>query len=134
MKKIYHGTIQKVLKPQKRYTPGGESLADAIPAQIYATYEPAYAVSHSFPWSSDAGVDIEVVEGVVTLVLSESKKDILEQEVCVYTLPDETFSLTEEEEMGLTYHSTEEVVPLACQCFQSVTEAMEKTGGVIKLQ
>lgn len=65
MKEIYHGTTRKdlqVIKPFKRYTPGGEDVADSIPPRIYATYNPAYAAAHSFPWSSDDGVDISIVD------------------------------------------------------------------------
>lgn len=136
MKEIYHGTTQKdlqVIKPFKRYTPGGEDIADYIPPRIYATYNPAYAVAHSFPWSSDDGMDISIVDGIVTIVVPSNKQSVLKQEVCIYTLPDDTFEFTDEEEMGLTYHSTEVIKPLQCQCFQSVTEAMEKIGGKIKL-
>lgn len=40
MNPIYHGTIKKdltVIKPFKRYTPGGEALADSIQLRVYAT-------------------------------------------------------------------------------------------------
>ena len=77
MKPIYHGTTKKdltVIKPFKRYTPGGEDLADVIPPRIYATYEPAYAVAHSFPWSSDDGVDIVVEDGLVAVIVPADKQ------------------------------------------------------------
>jgi hypothetical protein len=133
-KPIYHGTVQKdlsVIKPFKRFTPGGEDLADTIPPRIYATYEPAFAVAHSFPWSSEDGIDIVLVDGVVTIVLPKDKQQVLEQEICIYTLTDDGFEYTAEEETGLTYHTEEEVVPLKCDCYQSVTEAMEKLGGKV---
>ena len=136
MKPIYHGTIKKnlqTIRPFKRYTPGGESLADSIPARIYATYIPAYAVAHSFPWSSDEGIDITFEENTVTLIVPEKKQGLLEQEICVYTLPDNEFTLTAEEEMNLTYHTEKEVVPIEVQCFKNVSEAMKKFGGIIKL-
>ena|SRR5680860_457543 len=136
MKPIYHGTTQKglkTIKPFKRYTPGGEEIADSIPPRIYATHEPSYAVAHSFPWSSDDGVDILIEDGIVTIVVPSGKQSVLKQEICVYTLPDDTFVFTDEEEMGLTYHSTEVIEPIEHQCFKSVTEAMEKIGGKIRL-
>jgi hypothetical protein len=136
MKPIYHGTTKEgldVIKPFKRFTPGGSELADKIPPRVYATYNPAYAVAHSFPWSSDDGVDIVVEDNMVTVVIPESKQQILKQAICVYTLPDDTFTYTSEEETGLTYHSTEEVRPIDCQCFSSVTQAMEAFGGKIKI-
>ena len=134
MKEIYHGTTQKdlqVIKPFKRYTPGGEDVADSIPPRIYATYNPAYAVAHSFPWYSDDGVDISIRDDIVTIIVPSDKESVLKQEVCIYTLPDETFIFTDEEEMGLTYHSTDAVQPIECRCFNSVTEAMGKMGGKI---
>lgn len=135
MKLIYHGTIQKnlrVIKPFKRYTPGGEALADSIQPRVYATYDPAYAVAHSFPWSSDDGVDISVQDNMVTLLVPKDKQKVLEQPVCIYILPDDTFSHTQEEETGLTYHSLQEVVPVDCECFNSVTTAMQRYSGRIK--
>ncbi|MEZ4194972.1 MAG: hypothetical protein R3B53_01045 [Candidatus Paceibacterota bacterium] len=134
MKEIYHGTTQKdlqVIKPFKRYTPGGKDIADSIPPRIYATYNPAYAVAHSFPWSSDDGVDISIRDGIVTIIVPSDKESVLKQEVCIYTLPDDTFVFTDEEETGLTYHTTEEIKPITCQSFKSVAEAMDKMGGKI---
>ena len=136
MRKLFHGTTKKnlqVIKPFKRYTPGGEDVADTIPPRIYATENPAYAVAHSFPWSSEDGVDIVIKDEVVTVVVPEEKAGVLEQVVCIYTLPDDTFTLTEEEETGLTLHSTEIVIPTDCLCFTTVSEAMEHYGGKIQL-
>lgn len=135
MKPIYHGTIKKdltVIKPFKRYTPGGEALADSIQPRVYATYNPAYAVAHSFSWSSDDGVDISLSDEIVTLVIPKDKQRLLEQPVCIYTLPNDTFSHTKEEETGLTYHSLQEVIPTDCKCFDSVTTAVHHFGGSIK--
>jgi len=136
MKEIYHGTTKKnldVIKPFKRYTPGGEDLADSIPPRIYASYKPAYAVAHSFPWSSDEGIDIVVADDDITVVVPKNKQDVLKQEVCIYKLTDTTFNLTEEEESGLTYHSTEEVLPKECLCFNNVELAMKHFGGKIRI-
>ncbi len=136
MKLIYHGTTREglaVIKPFKRYTPGGSDLADQIPPRVYATYNPAYAVAHSFPWSSDDGVDITIADGVVIILVPQHKQQILEQSVCIYTLPDDTFIFTKEEETGLTCHSTQEVKPISCECFSTVTEAIARFGGRIKL-
>lgn len=136
MKPIYHGTVKcglSKIKPFKRYTPGGKDVADAIPPRIYATYNPAYAVAHSFPWSSDDGVDISIKDGVITLIIPKDRQSVLEQKVCIYTLPDTTFIFTSEEETGLTYHSTVEVIPTNCECFDTVTIAIEHFGGNIQI-
>lgn len=137
MKHIYHGTIEKglgVIKPFKRFTPGGPELADQIPPRIYATYNPAYAVAHSFSWSSDDGVDIEVDGSDICLIVPKDKASVLEQPVYIYTLPDDAFTHTAEEKIGLTYHSESEVTPIGCQCFASVAEAMHHFGGIVKVQ
>ncbi len=134
MKHIYHGTNKKnlvTLIPQKRFTPGDGANADSIPPRVYATYNPAFAVTHSFAWSSDDGIDIGIVDDVITLIVPHNKKEVLNQEVCVYTLPDTHFVRTSEEETGLTFHTESEVVPIAVQCFENVTHAMETFGGKI---
>ncbi len=136
MKPIYHGTTRDgldVIKPFKRYTPGGSDLADQIPPRVYATYNPAYAVAHSFPWSSDDEIDITIADDLVTIVVPKHKQQVLKQSVCIYTLPDDSFTFTKEEETGLTYHSTQEIKPISCECFSTVTEAIERFGGQIKL-
>ena len=68
----------------------------------------------------------------MTIVVPKDKQQVLEQEICIYTLPDDRFVHTTEEETGLTYHTEGEVVPTKCDCYQRVTEAMEKLGGQIK--
>lgn len=136
MKPIYHGTVQKdleMIKPFKRFTPGGADLADQIPPRIYATYNPAYAVAHSFPWSSKDGIDIKVNGDNICIVVPKEKAAVLAQAVCVYTLPDTTFTLTTEEETGLTYHSEVEVKPIEYRCFANVTEAIVAYDGIVEV-
>ncbi len=136
MTHIYHGTIKNnlgIIKPFKRFTPGGADIAEQIPPRIYATYNPAFAVAHSFPWSSEDGVDIVITDGVITIIVPKEKAVILAQSICIYTLLDDSFSHTTEEETGFTYHSEAEVIPVACQCFTNVTEAMDFFGGKVQL-
>ncbi len=134
MENIYHGTNKKgliSLIPQKRFTPGDGTNADSIPPRVYATYNPAFAVAHSFAWSSEDGIDIHIAGDSITIVVPNNKKEVLDQEVCVYTLPDTHFVYTSEEETGLTFHTESEVTPIAAQCFESVSHAMEAFGGKI---
>lgn len=136
MKPIYHGTViqgLKLLKPQKRFTPGGANTADAIPPRIYATYTGAFAVAHSFPWSSEDGIDVQSIDGVIHLFVPKERQSVLNQAICVYALPDDTFVHTDEEETALTYHSLTEVVPLSSECFGDVADAMKAFGGIITL-
>ncbi len=136
MRYLYHGTVRRdltILTPQTRYTPGDAALADSIPPRIYATYNPAYAVAHSFPWSSDDGVDVEEIDDVIHVIVPREKQSVLEQVVCIYTLPDDTFVHTPEEVTGLTYHSDVAVTPISHECFDTVTEALEKYGGALRL-
>lgn len=135
MKNMYHGSTHtnlQVLKPFKRYTPGDETLADSIPPRIYATYLPAYAVAHSFPWSSEDGIDIAIEHDRITLIVPKNNKWLLNQEICIYTLPDTDFVKTEEEKTGLTYHSEHEVTPVSVEHFKSVLDAMEQFSGKVK--
>ena len=135
MSSIYHGTVVKnltTLSPQKRYTPGDETVADTISPRIYATYNPAFAVAHSFPWSSKDGIDIKIEsENSISIVVPKDKIAILNQEICIYALPDDSFIQTTEEESGLTYHSLIEVTPLSIETFTTVQLAMEHFGGHI---
>jgi len=135
-KSIYHGTTQKdldIIKPFKRFTPGDEEVADSISPRIYASYVPTFAAAHSFPWSSEDGIDIVTEDGAVSILVPADKQSVLDQEICIYTLPDDTFILTTEEETGLTYHTEQKIIPIKCDCYQSVIVAMEKLGGQIKL-
>ena len=117
---------------KKRYTPGNEETADTIGPRIYATYNPAFAVAHSFPWSSKDGIDIKIeTDTSISIVIPKDKRAILNQEICIYTLPDDTFVQTTEEESGLTYHSLTEVTPLNKEIFATVRLAMEHFGGHI---
>lgn len=55
---FYHGSSTdgiNRLEPRLRYTPGEELDS---PASIYASDLPAFAAAHSFPWSSDEGIDL----------------------------------------------------------------------------
>jgi len=136
MKHVYHGTTKQkleIIKPFKRYTPGGEDIAGRIPPRIYATYNPAYAAAHSFPWSSEDGFDIKVEGSNIALVVPRGKAQILEQPICIYTVPDDSFTFTLEEETGLTCHSEFEITPIDCQCFLNVTEALKHYGGAIQI-
>lgn len=136
MNEIFHGTTKQnltIIKPFKRYTPGGEDVADSIPERIYATYEPAFAVAHSFPWSSEDGIDIVVEDEKVVILVPHDKQEVLKQTVCIYALPDKSFECTKEEETGLTYHSVEKIAPISYECFESVQQAMKECGGIVKL-
>ena len=70
---------------------------------------------------------------MVTLLVSKDKQCLLDIEICIYTLPDDTFIHTTEEETGLTYHSLKTVKPITFRCFSSVLEAMKEYGGHIEL-
>ena len=71
MPHLYHGSTTqhiKVLEPRQRYTPQGKIEY----AAIYATPLTAYAASHSFPWSTDEGVKLDVVDGIVEMSIPTS--------------------------------------------------------------
>lgn len=133
MSTIYHGTVVKnltTISPRKRYTPGDNATADTIGRRIYASYNPAFAVAHSFAWSSEDGIDIKVeADSSISIIVPKRKAAVLSQEICIYSLPDDTFVRTTEEDTGLTYHSLTEVTPLQEEIFTSVEMALEHFGG-----
>ena len=64
MEYLYHGsTTQNIkrLEPRIRYTPAGKIDYSAI----YASPLAAYAAAHSFPWSSNEGVDLDVLNNQI---------------------------------------------------------------------
>ncbi len=129
---LFHGTITPNLQefePRKRYTPQG---AD-VPPRIYATGNPAFAAAHSFPWSSDEGVELYVKNGKVLLLVPERLKARLNQEVTIYSFDSNNFNFTKEETFGETYHTEEKAKSQGMQSFNSVTEAVEYFGGVVEI-
>ena len=125
---LYHGTLTpgiKKFEPRRRFVPGG---IENIPARIYATDDPAFAAMHSFPWSSDEGIDIIEYDGKLVLQVPKIFKERLNTPVYIYQLPADTFILTEEEETGNTYHSDVAVAPKDVSAFSSVIEAVEHYG------
>jgi len=122
------GDIEE-FEPRKRYTPG---VAD-VPPRIYASGNPAFAAAHSFPWSSDEGVDLSLENGQVLLRVPERIKSRLDQPVYIYTFDPDSFSHTSEEKMEETYHSEQKVKPHQVVQFRSVTEAVSYFGGVVEV-
>lgn len=129
---LYHGTVTggiKEFEPRKRYTPG---TSDA-PSRIYATDRPDFAAMHAFPWSSDEGIDIAERQGKLYLLVPENLKDRLNQHIYIYKLKGATFTLTEEEDTGNTYHTEEPITPETVEEFASVSEAVEHFGGAVEI-
>lgn len=129
---VYHGSITgdiEEFEPRKRYVPGG---AD-VPPRVYATINPAFAAAHSFPWSSDEGIDLRIEGDKVTLCIPAQYKDRLNQPVFIYKIKGDLFSKTTEEATGETLHAEESVRPEEVQEFASVTEALEHFGGAVEI-
>jgi hypothetical protein len=129
---VYHGSVTSDItefEPRKRYTPSG---TDVLP-RIYASPNPMFAAAHSFPWSSDEGIDVTFDNGKTILVVPEQHKDRLNQPVYIYKIDSTSFELTEEEKTGETYHSNKAVTPTAMTSFNSVIEAIEHFGGRVKI-
>jgi len=127
---LYHGSQTdaiQTLEPRRRYTPGTEKDP---PAGVYASDDPAFAAAHSFPWSSNEGVDLyfdraedDASECVVLEVPQEivSRLDI---PVHVYSVCSETFSLLDIPPQGHNYRSIAKVNCLAKSSFNTVKEAI----------
>lgn len=128
---LFHGSIGagiELLEPRKRYTPSA-----GVPERVYASGNPAFAAAHSFPWSSDEGIDLRIEDGKLILMVPRRLASRLEQPVSIYRLPSEYFEFTEEESMKLTYHSVTPVAPIEAMPFDSVTEAVEHFGGMVEI-
>jgi hypothetical protein len=81
---LYHGSATqnlKILEPRKRYTP-----SDEMGASIYATPSAAFAATHSFPWSTDEGVGLDVHGNHVVLTLPERMRPRLQVRVSIYKM------------------------------------------------
>ncbi|HEY1041401.1 MAG TPA: hypothetical protein VGE63_01610 [Candidatus Paceibacterota bacterium] len=127
MSNLYHGSVVrnlKTLEPRKRYTPS-QTIEYAA---IYATPLPGFAAAHSFAWSSDEGVELDVENGKVTMLIPETLKERLSIPISIYTLPPDTFELTKEEGTGATWHSTQPVNILQEKKYSSVLEALTENG------
>ncbi len=129
---IYHGSITgeiKEFEPRKRYTPSEEVATK----RTYASDNPCFAVMHSFPWSSEEGIDIVEKEDKLYLQIPKDLQNRLNQPIYIYKLSGDNFVLTEEENTGNTYHTEKPVKPLSVKRFSTVTEGIEYYGGAIEV-
>ena len=98
---LYHGSATsgiRLLEPRKRFTPAGKIEY----AAVYASTHPIIAAVHSFPWTSDEGIDFEIVGEKVTLIIPDLLKDRLQQSVSIYKVSAEKSQHTSEDETGYT--------------------------------
>ncbi len=130
MEYLYHGSTTqgiKLLEPRKRFTPAGAIDYSAI----YASSSPAFAICHSFPWSSDEGIDIEIKDGRMQLLVPSQLRDRLNTPISLYKILSVGFERTQEEETGYTWHTTASVPVIEEARYESVFEALEKNGGKV---
>jgi hypothetical protein len=128
---LYHGTqIDNIehLEPRLRYTPGKESSS---PPGIYASDLPAFAAAHSFPWSSDEGIDLYVAESTVVMEIPRSLLPRLQAKIYIYTVDSHPFSRVEQESTGHTFRATVPVDCLEKIGFENVVDAIEYYGGQV---
>lgn len=133
---LYHGSTNsgiEVLEPRKRYVPAHD---EDSPACIYATPDPAFAAAHAFPWSSSEGIDLyyDDVDGTsrVFLEVPSTVFSRLNQPISIYTLNSQGFVWVKEEVVGKTYRSIASVKSLAEQRFDTVIDAVQYFGGVVR--
>ncbi len=128
---LYHGSIVhnfKILKPSRNHTPDGKIDYEAV----YATPLKAYAAAHAFPWGSDEGFDLDVINGQVEFIVPLKFKERLNVPISIYSVDQSGFEFTKEEIVGYTWHSRKEVEVLDEKKYTSVEEAIVKLGGSIK--
>lgn len=138
--RLYHGSTTqglKILKPARRYTPAGKIAF----AAVYATPLPAYAAAHSFPWSSNEGIDVKISDGEdegisknkkVTLIVPAALHERLNMPISIYVVAADGFEHTREESTGHTWHATRQTAVLEEMKYTSVKEALETWGGEVK--
>ncbi len=127
---LYHGSTTqhiKTLEPRERYTPQGKIDYSAI----YATPLPAYAAAHSFAWSTDEGVDLQVRDNQVFLTVPQSFKERIQVPVSIYKISANGFTHTAEETTGYTWHTTSPVEILEEVQYPSVEVALKELGVVV---
>jgi hypothetical protein len=128
---LYHGSTTQnltLLKPHHRYSPAGAISYDAI----YASPSPAFAAAQAFPWSSDEGIDVEIIDEKITLVIPENLSDRLLVPISIYKIPVEKFVHTKEEDTGYTWHAIESVEVIEEVKYTSVLNALEDLAVQIK--
>jgi len=89
---------------------------------------PAYAAAHSFPWSTDEGVGLDVGENSVDLSIPKSLKERLQVPISIYKLSSEGFEHTEEELTGYTWHTVNPVEVIEEVKYPSVEIALKELG------
>ena len=130
MNYLYHGSTTqnlKTLEPRKRHTPYGE-----MNASIYATPSAAFAATHSFLWTTDEGVNLNVHGDHIVLTLPESMKERLQVPVSIYKLEDTGFEHTVKESTGYTWHIEQPVEILEEIKYESVEDAIVISGGEVR--
>ena len=127
---LYHGSVTpniKILEPRKRYTPQGINLS-----AIYATPLPAFAAAHAFPWSTDEGIDLDVVDGKVILIVPEKIKERLGVQAYIYKVSAEKFEHTKDDVTGYTYHTISPTEVISVEEFETIEQAIQKLGGEVQ--
>ena len=131
MNYLYHGSTTqnlKTLEPRMRYTPAGKIEY----AAIYATPLLPYAIAHSFPWSSEDGIGLDVINENVSLSVPVNLKERLQVPISVYKVLAENFEHTKEEETGYTWHSTQPTKVVEEIKYVSVEDALKQLGAKLE--
>lgn len=126
---LYHGSLTSDIaefEPRERHKPD-----ENIGPRVYATQMPAWAAAHSWDWSSDEGINLEIKNEKVILEVPSKFKDRLNVPIYIYKLPSDSFNILSGEGSGKTFSSTEKVRPLEVERFNSVNEAVEHFGGEV---
>jgi hypothetical protein len=131
MEFLYHGSTAqgiKTLEPKKRFTPSGAIDYSAI----YASRSAAFAVCHSFPWSSDEGIDIEIKDNRVQLIIPTQLRARLEVPISLYKISAAGFERTQEEKTGYTWDTVVPVEVVEEIQYSDVLEALKKNGASVR--
>jgi hypothetical protein len=122
---LYHGSTipgLKILEPRKRYTPSKDINYEAI----YATPIEGYAAAHSFPWSTDEGVDLDVIDDKVIMLIPKSITERLMTPVSIYKISSKNFEHLAKEVTGQTWQTIKPCKVISEEKFSNVLEAFNK--------
>ena len=125
MQVLYHGSTTpdlKTLEPRKRYTPSNDINYESI----YATPIEGYAATHSFPWSTDEGVDLDVIDGKVVMQIPQSMEKRLLTPISIYKISAKNFEHLADEVTGQTWQTIKPCSVISEEKFASVLEAFDK--------
>jgi hypothetical protein len=132
-KELYHGSPIKgikILKPAKLSIP---TTMQDINKKVYAALTKAYAATHSFAWGTKEGFKLIVTDKGIKLKVPKQHEKRLKKPAYIYTINKEGFEELPIEPKGYNFATEKEVPTIKEEHYNTVKEAIEQNGGIIKI-